>query len=198
MSMSTDMWTYREDTVAPGDAPRNVVGYDVEATDGSIGKVDDATYDVGSSHLVVDTGPWIFGKKVMLPAGVIQSVDHDAEKIMVDRSKDEIKNAPELDEDSLTDEDLSHAPRLVLRRVEPLTERGGRPQRPAPRQVNLARAEGRAPRSSPASGAGRRPRPAPVSRGPRRRAGRRTVRRARRRPGSRTVARRGRRPTTAP
>ena len=104
MSTSTDMWTYREDTVAPGDAPRNVVGYGVEATDGSIGKVDDATYEVGSSRLVVDTGPWIFGKKVMLPAGVIQSVDHEAEKIMVDRSKDEIKNAPELDEAGLMDE----------------------------------------------------------------------------------------------
>ena len=104
MSTSTDMWTYREDTVAPGDAPRNVVGYGVEATDGSIGKVDDATYEVGSSSLVVDTGPWIFGKKVMLPAGVIQSVDHEAEKIMVDRSKDEIKNAPEFDDASLMDE----------------------------------------------------------------------------------------------
>ena len=104
MSMSTDMWTYREDTVSPGDAPRNVVGYGVEATDGSIGKVDDATYEVGSSRIVVDTGPWIFGKKVMLPAGVIQSVDHEAEKIMVDRSKDEIKNAPEFDDASLMDE----------------------------------------------------------------------------------------------
>ena len=104
MSMSTDMWTYREDTVAPGDAPRNVVGYGVEATDGSIGKVDDATYEVGSSSLVVDTGPWIFGKKVMLPAGVIQSVDHEAEKIMVDRSKDEIKNAPEFDDSMVRDE----------------------------------------------------------------------------------------------
>jgi hypothetical protein len=104
MSMSTDMWTYREDTVAPGDAPRNVVGYGVEATDGSIGKVDDATYDVGSSYLVVDTGPWIFGKKVMLPAGVIENVDHDDEKIMVDRSKDEIKNAPEFDDSMVRDE----------------------------------------------------------------------------------------------
>ena len=82
MSTSTDMWTYREDMIAP----------------------DDATYEVGSSHIVVDTGPWIFGKKVMLPAGVIQTVDHEAEKIMVDRSKDEIKNAPELDEAGLTDE----------------------------------------------------------------------------------------------
>ena len=40
----------------------------------------------------------------MLPAGVIQSVDHEAEKIMVDRSKDEIKNAPEFDDASLMDE----------------------------------------------------------------------------------------------
>ena len=104
MSTSTDMWTYREDMIAPGDAPRNVVGYGVEATDGSIGKVDDATYEVGSSHIVVDTGPWIFGKKVMLPAGVIQSVDHEAEKIMVDRSKDEIKNAPEFDDSMVRDE----------------------------------------------------------------------------------------------
>jgi hypothetical protein len=105
MSTSLDMWTYREDIVAPGVTPRNVVGYGVEATDGSIGKVDEATYDVGSSRIVVDTGPWIFGKKVMLPAGVIQSVDHDAEKIMVDRSKDEIKHAPEIDEATLDDED---------------------------------------------------------------------------------------------
>ena len=105
MSTSLDMWTYREDIVAPGVAPRNVVGYGVEATDGSIGKVDDATYEIGSSRIVVDTGPWIFGKKVMLPAGVIRSVDHEAEKIMVDRSKDEIKNAPEIDEATLDDDE---------------------------------------------------------------------------------------------
>jgi hypothetical protein len=104
VSTNLDMWTYREDIVDPAVAPRNVVGYGVEATDGSIGKVDDATYEVGSSSIVVDTGPWIFGKKVMLPAGVIQSVDHDSETVMVDRSKDEIKNAPEFDESALEDE----------------------------------------------------------------------------------------------
>ena len=103
MSMSTDMWTYREDTVAPGDAPRNVVGYGVEATDGSIGKVDDATYEVGSSHLVVDTGPWIFGKKVMLPAGVIDRIDYDDHKIFVHRTKDEIKHSPEYDDNLSAD-----------------------------------------------------------------------------------------------
>ena len=96
--------TYREGVSSSDVSPINVVGYGVEASDGSIGKVDDATYELGSSYIVVDTGPWIFGKKVMLPAGVIQSVDDDEEKIFVDRSKDEIKHAPEFDESMIADE----------------------------------------------------------------------------------------------
>ena len=99
-----DVWTYREG-VDVGTSPSNVVGYDVEARDGSIGKVDDATYDVGSSYLVVDTGPWIFGKKVMLPGGIITTVDHDDEKIFVDRTKEQIKNAPEFDDSLIRDDE---------------------------------------------------------------------------------------------
>jgi hypothetical protein len=82
----------------------NLVGFEIEATDGGIGKVDEATYDVGASYVVVDTGPWIFGKKVMLPAGVVQRVDLDTETIFVDRTKDEIKNSPEFDENMYRDE----------------------------------------------------------------------------------------------
>ena len=97
--VTTSVWTYREGLMEPGVAPRSVIGYGVEAHDGSIGKVDDATYEVGSSYLVVDTGPWIFGKKVMLPAGVISRVDLDTETVFVNRTKDQIKNAPEYEED---------------------------------------------------------------------------------------------------
>ena len=64
---STEMWVYRDVTLGQ----QNISGLKVEALDGSIGKVDDATNDVGGSFIVVDTGPWIFGKKVLLPAGVI-------------------------------------------------------------------------------------------------------------------------------
>ena len=103
MRTTVDIWTYREGLLSQDVSPREVVGYGVEATDGSIGKVDDATYDVGSSYLVVDTGPWIFGKKVMLPGGIITNVDHDDEKIFVDRTKDQIKNAPEFDDSMLSD-----------------------------------------------------------------------------------------------
>jgi hypothetical protein len=101
MSMqSTDLWTYR-DTAWSASA---LTGFKVEATDGSIGKIDEASHEVGAGYLVVDTGPWIFGKKVMLPAGVINDVDLDSETVFVDRSKDEIKSAPEFDEDRYQDE----------------------------------------------------------------------------------------------
>jgi hypothetical protein len=83
----------------------NLIGCEVEAKDGGIGKVDERTRDVQThGFLVIDTGPWILGKKVMLPAGVIQSVDLDEEKVYVDRTKDEIKNSPEFDDDRFLDE----------------------------------------------------------------------------------------------
>ena len=97
---TSDIWAYRETTWTQGD----LSGFEVEAIDGSIGKVDEATNDAGAAFIVVDTGPWIFGKKVLLPAGVIQDVDLDARQVFVDRTKDQIKNAPEFDEDRYTDE----------------------------------------------------------------------------------------------
>jgi len=95
---TTDLWTYDHAVTGTDVSTQNVVGYGVEALDGSIGKVDEATYDAGSAYVVVDTGPWIFGKKVMLPAGTIRNVDHEDEKVFVDRDKEQIKNAPEFDE----------------------------------------------------------------------------------------------------
>jgi hypothetical protein len=95
------MWTYRTTQTAPNIDLR---GFSVEALDGSIGKIDEATYDVGGSYVVVDTGPWIFGKKVMLPAGVLRDVDLDSQTVFVNRTKDQIKNAPEFDETRFRDE----------------------------------------------------------------------------------------------
>ena len=93
MTMSAfDPWSYRPDTgYSTG---LDLVGYKIAAIDGDIGKVDQATYDVGTSSLVIDTGPWIFGRKVMLPAGVVDRVDTDERKVYVDRTKDQIKDAP--------------------------------------------------------------------------------------------------------
>ena len=60
---------------------RDLSGFSVEAVDGSIGKIDEASNEVGQAFVIVDTGPWIFGKKVMLPAGVIRRIDEADEKV---------------------------------------------------------------------------------------------------------------------
>src|SRR5437867_8567848 len=91
---TVELWTFRTRSVLGMD----IAGFTVEAIDGKIGKVDEATQEVGGSYVVVDTGPWIFVKKVMLPAGVIRDVDLDTETIFVDWTKDEIKSGPEFDE----------------------------------------------------------------------------------------------------
>jgi hypothetical protein len=97
---TTDMWTYGNTSMTAQD----LTGFTVEALDGDIGKIDEATNEVGGSYIVVDTGPWIFGKKVLLPAGVLRDADFDDEKVFVNRTKDQIKNAPEFDEDQYRDE----------------------------------------------------------------------------------------------
>jgi hypothetical protein len=90
------IWMYPQGVQAAG---RDLTGYDVEARDGSIGSIDQSTQDVDEHWVIVDTGPWIFGKKVLLPAGVISDIDPDTETIFVDRTKDEIKDAPEFDKE---------------------------------------------------------------------------------------------------
>jgi zona occludens toxin (predicted ATPase) len=91
----TSMWDYRAEVEL---VDRDIVGYDVEATDGSIGKIDESSYAAGQAFLVVDTGFWIFGKKRLIPAGVVQRIDDEAEKVFVTLSKDQIKQAPDFDE----------------------------------------------------------------------------------------------------
>jgi hypothetical protein len=98
---TSDIWTHRDSSWV--DTHTDIVGFGVEALDGGIGKVDETSYDVGAGYVVVDTGPWIFGKKVLLPAGVVDRVDTDDERVYVQRTKDEIKNAPEFDEANYRD-----------------------------------------------------------------------------------------------
>ncbi|WP_407562870.1 PRC-barrel domain-containing protein [Streptomyces sp. 184] len=95
--MSDNLWGYPP---ASGRAPgSSLIGYKVEATDGGIGKVDKHSDDVGAAYLVVDTGVWILGKHVLLPAGTVTRIDVENEKIFVDLTKSQIKDSPEFDRD---------------------------------------------------------------------------------------------------
>jgi hypothetical protein len=101
-----NLWTYGNADMIGVDLTQNLdlTGFSVEAIDGGIGKIDEATYESSRSYIVVDTGPWIFGKKVLLPAGIVQRVDLDTETVFVNRTKDEIKNGPEFDEKAYRDD----------------------------------------------------------------------------------------------
>ncbi len=101
------IYAYRREVVFP--QTPDLTDFEVEATDGSIGKIDAATYETGNSCLVVDTGFWIFGKKRMIPAGLVSDVDWNEKKVFVGMTKDEIKQAPDYDhERHQRDEDAYH------------------------------------------------------------------------------------------
>ncbi|MET9887542.1 PRC-barrel domain-containing protein [Streptomyces sp. NPDC006430] len=91
------MWNYNpESHDKPG---TRLIGFKVEASDGHIGKVDKATEEVDASYLVVDTGPWVLGKHVLIPAGAIVRIDVKEEKVHVNLTKDQIKDSAEYDKD---------------------------------------------------------------------------------------------------
>jgi FKBP-type peptidyl-prolyl cis-trans isomerase 2 len=89
-----DLWTFRDDV---GADRADLDGMTVEAVDGSVGSVQDVIDDVDGAYLLVDTGPPILGKTVLVPAGVVKAIDVDNELLSVDRTKDEIKGAPDFD-----------------------------------------------------------------------------------------------------
>jgi hypothetical protein len=102
-SAMTDIWSY---TSKDWTGDKDLVGYDVEATDGSIGKIDESTAEAGRQQVVVDTGFWIFGKKRLIPAGAIKKINHTDEKVFVGLTKDQIKEAPDFDETRRDEEDF--------------------------------------------------------------------------------------------
>ncbi len=95
----TAIWSWRITGFETPPSPRiDVSGFDVEATDGPIGKVDQATDEAGAGLIIVDTGFWIFGKKRLIPAGVVTDIDEAARVLRLACTKDEVKGAPDCDD----------------------------------------------------------------------------------------------------
>jgi len=85
-----------------------VTGYDIQASDGEIGHVedfiiDDSTWEI--RYLVVDTRNWLPGKKVLISPRWIKLVSWTESKVFVDLSRDAIKDSPEYDMESLITRD---------------------------------------------------------------------------------------------
>lgn len=77
-----------------------VTGYDIQASDGKIGHVQDYIVDDetwGIRFIVVNTRNWWPGKKVLVSPRWIERVSWDESKVFVDLSRESIRNSPEYD-----------------------------------------------------------------------------------------------------
>lgn len=89
-----DAWNFRVESGEAWPLMGNLIGFSVHATDGEIGKITDASTEENASWIVVDTGPWIFGRRVALPAGTIRRVDWENKAVGLDLTKAEVKDSP--------------------------------------------------------------------------------------------------------
>ena len=75
-------------------------GYTVAARDGHLGTVSDFLFDDQTwmvRWLVVDTGTWLSGRKVLLPASVLGHLDSERSEFSVRLTKQEVKDSPNID-----------------------------------------------------------------------------------------------------
>lgn len=79
-----------------------IVGYDIQATDDTVGHVDDFLFDDQDWSvllMVVDTRNWWPGKHVLLSPKLVIDMSWEEKSVLVNISRAEIESSPEYDED---------------------------------------------------------------------------------------------------
>ncbi|WP_328558808.1 PRC-barrel domain-containing protein [Streptomyces coelicoflavus] len=94
------IWSYAVDS--GHEAGSDLTGCTVVADDGTIGHVDRQAEHFGMRHLVVDTGVWVFGRSVLVPVGVVRSIDPAARTVTLRCTRAQVKAAPRFRTDSET------------------------------------------------------------------------------------------------
>jgi uncharacterized protein YrrD len=77
---------------------KEVTGYQLAATDGDIGHVDDFFIDEESwqiNYLLVDTGGWLSGRKVLISPKWITEIRWEDSDVRVNATREQVKNSPE-------------------------------------------------------------------------------------------------------
>lgn len=83
-----------------------VKGYHIQATDGSIGHIENFMVETGNwgiRYIVVDTRNWLFGKQVLLAPYAVKAINWDDREVVVDVSRDQIKASPPWDPTAIID-----------------------------------------------------------------------------------------------
>lgn len=85
-----------------------VSGYSIQALDGDIGHIEDFIVDDETwaiRYLIINTGTWWQGKKVLVSTQWIQRVSWNESKVFVNLSRQTIKESPEYTDESLLTRD---------------------------------------------------------------------------------------------
>ncbi len=74
--------------------------YTIAASDGDIGRIDDVYFDDQSwtvRHLVVDTGAWLTGRRVLIPPRAIDRIDAGQERVAARLTRKQVEDSPGID-----------------------------------------------------------------------------------------------------
>ena len=81
---------------------KSFLGFSLLATDGDIGKVDDLLFNDDhwtTAYLVVNTGRWLSGRRVLLPPAALGSPSWKERTFPVALKKEQVRNSPGVDLD---------------------------------------------------------------------------------------------------
>jgi len=83
-------------------AVSSLKGFEIQAKDGSLGTVDDFLFDDSTwkvRWLVVDTGRWLTGRKVLVHPSAVISAEYGARELNVALTKAQVQDSPDLLQD---------------------------------------------------------------------------------------------------
>jgi uncharacterized protein YrrD len=81
---------------------KSLNGYTLAAVDGEIGTVEEFYFDdetLTVRYLIVKTGYWWFGRKILIPTRAVGNPDCESLKFPINLTKEEVRNSPDIDTD---------------------------------------------------------------------------------------------------
>lgn len=76
-----------------------MTGFAIHTTDGRVGHVDDFYFDIETwnvRYLVVKTGPWLFGRSVLISPVAMEEPNWEAEALFLNLTQEQVKSSPEM------------------------------------------------------------------------------------------------------
>ena len=81
----------------------SLTGFEIKATDGTLGTVSDFLFDDSTwkvRWMVVDTGRWLTGRKVLVHPSAVIAAEYGARELRVGLTKAQVEDSPDIRQDS--------------------------------------------------------------------------------------------------